>query len=191
LSDLSPVAAHFDRLVREHGATARGADYRDESSQLRRFRRFDDLALGVGSICDLGCGYAAYLDHLRTRGYTGSYVGVDVSPAMVEAARAVHPDADVRVGSDPVAADLVVAFGTFNVRGGPDDVWSAYVERSLRAMWDAATVAIAFDVLTRSVSEHLYSVGEDMVLRWLEPFGGAVTTSHDVGLGELAITVVR
>jgi SAM-dependent methyltransferase len=191
VSDLGRVAEHFERLLREHGPTSRGTDYRDDGSQLRRFRRADDLVRNVESVCDLGCGYGAYVDHLRSIGFDGEYIGVDVTPTMVDAARALHPEIDVRVGSDPVPAAVVVAFGTFNVRGADDEEWSQYVRRSLTAMWDAADVGIAFDVLTKAVSPHVFAVDEDVVLAWLAPFGGQVETVHDVGLGELGVIVRR
>ncbi len=44
----------------------------------------DKLTLPAqGRILDLGCGTGLVLDHLRQRGFTGTYVGVDVSPGML------------------------------------------------------------------------------------------------------------
>jgi SAM-dependent methyltransferase len=182
VSELDGVADHYERLLAAHGATARGADYRDEASQRVRFGRLDRLVLGAGSVCDLGCGYGAYLDHLQAQGWAGDYVGIDLTPGMVDAARARHPGARFEVGSDPVPAEVVVASGIFNVRYGDDEAWSALVRRTIDAMWAACTLGVAFNVLSRAVSPHLFSVPADVLATWLPP--GAVV-EEDVASGEL------
>lgn len=189
MSELDGVAAHYERLLDEHGATPRGADFRDEASQRVRFERLDRLALDAASVCDLGCGYGAYLDHLHAAGWHGDYAGVDLTPAMIDAARAQHPTARFEVGSEPVPAEAVVASGIFNVRFGDDESWAAHVRRTIDAMWSAASVGIAFNVLSRAVSPHLFSVRPDVLASWLPP--GHVALEEDVGTGEITAFVRR
>ena len=48
---------------------------------------------------DYGCGYGAYLDYLHERGFERlDYLGLDISPDMVNEARRLHPHGDVRSG---------------------------------------------------------------------------------------------
>ncbi|WP_439385809.1 class I SAM-dependent methyltransferase [Amycolatopsis lexingtonensis] len=58
---------------------------------------FADYTRGRGPVADLGCGPGQLTAHLRSLGLDAS--GVDLSPAMVELARAAHPDLRFAVGS--------------------------------------------------------------------------------------------
>jgi SAM-dependent methyltransferase len=51
----------------------------------------------AGRVVDLGCGSGTYANAMLARGF--DVVGVDVSPAMVELARAAAPGARIEVGS--------------------------------------------------------------------------------------------
>lgn len=62
---------------------------------------FDGHIPSGARILDLGVGAGRTTPWLRARG--ASYVGIDYAPGMVDAARSLHPDADLRVGD---AADL-------------------------------------------------------------------------------------
>jgi SAM-dependent methyltransferase len=191
VTELDGVADHYERLLRAHGATSRGADFRDDASQGLRFERLDRLVLGCRSVCDLGCGYGAYLDHLRTIGWSGEYVGIDVTPGMIDAARAAHPDYDggrFEVGSRPERAEAVVASGIFNVRFGDDETWRAHVRSTIDAMREAATVGVAFNVLSRAVSPHLFSMTAAELASWLPP---GATVEEDVGTADLTAFVLR
>ncbi len=53
--------------------------------------------VGDGPLCDLGCGPGHVTRFLRDQGAGGAF-GVDLSPAMIELARAAHPDIDFAVG---------------------------------------------------------------------------------------------
>jgi SAM-dependent methyltransferase len=200
VADLDPVAEHFDETLRAHGPTARGADWRDDASRAERFVQLDRLALepDVGSICELGCGYGAYLDHLRAAGYGGDYVGVDIAAAMIDAARARHPGERFVVGSTPVGADVVVAAGIFNVRIGNDAArWGDHVDRTVDGMWAAARRGLVFNVLTRdsdagdrAVDFHYVDV--DPFVAGLDRLADAtVETRRDFGAHELTVFVLR
>lgn len=193
MTDLDPIRAHYERRLAAFGATAEGVDYRDHESQRSRFVRFEELALGAGSVCDLGCGVGAFAAHLRERGFAGDYVGVDLVPASIELARDRFPAERFEVGSEPIAAEVIVASGIFNVRAGiDDDTWSAHIRRTLVTMWAAAGDGMAFNVLSRSISPHLFSVEPDVLLDWVAQLGSPhVSLDEDVGLGELTVIARR
>lgn len=52
---------------------------------------------GLGPVCDAGCGPGRVAAHLTSLGL--SVVGIDLSPRMIEVARAAHPDLRFDVGS--------------------------------------------------------------------------------------------
>ena len=81
-------------------AVAYATHFRDELSR-KPFDRtmLDWLAArvaGLGPICDLGCGPGQVAAHLSARG--SAVCGIDLSPAMVDAARREHPGIGFEVG---------------------------------------------------------------------------------------------
>jgi SAM-dependent methyltransferase len=193
VTDLGGVRAHFERVLAAHGPTAEGMDFRDSASQLHRFERLVPVILDGASVCDLGCGVGALAVRLREVGYRGAYTGVDLVPASIDLARVALPDERFEVGTDPVPADVVVASGIFNVRGDiGDGEWAAHVRRTIESMWAVARIAIAFDMLSRTVSTHLFSVRADELLSWVGALESAeVTLEEDVGLAELTVVARR
>ena len=152
---LDRVADYYAGRLSEHGATARGVDWKSEESQNLRFEQFLPLFSGAttGSVIDYGCGYGALADFLASRGLELDYIGFDVCEPMIEAAAAAHRDRPrVRFTSDRGAlepADWCVASGIFNVRmTTPEDEWRAYILKTIDDMHALATRGFAFNVLT-------------------------------------------
>ena len=146
------VAKYYDRVIHDFGPTAQGVNWKDSRGQIERLGALDLLRdESVRSICDFGCGYGAYAELLKSSSFSGDYVGVDVSRAMIEIARSMHeanPEYRFSVASTPEPADVVIASGTFNViPGGVEASWSTWVVRGICAMWDAARRGIAFNLL--------------------------------------------
>lgn len=119
---LSEVADYYAAKLATHGPTARGVDWNGAESQTQRHQQFLRL-LGTdrdASVLDLGCGYGDFLRFVRDHGFTGTYIGYDVAPDMIEAARRLHgeaPDRLWRVGSTPrESADYAIASGILNVK---------------------------------------------------------------------------
>ncbi|MEV3967883.1 class I SAM-dependent methyltransferase [Streptomyces sp. NPDC050698] len=83
------VAADYTRLVKEP------AELDPVSRAL--LAAFAELAAPLGPVADLGCGPGKVTAHLAALGVP--VFGVDVSPRMIELARAAHPDLRFTVGS--------------------------------------------------------------------------------------------
>lgn len=112
----TPTAAPIDReAVLEGGADLRDAQVRsgydamavgyaealDDELAGKPFDRWmldrvDELA-PAGPVLDVGCGPGQVAAYLAGRGRISS--GIDLSPAMVDQARALHPELDVHVGN--------------------------------------------------------------------------------------------
>ena len=198
---LGEVADYYGRRLAEHGATPRGVDWNGADSQALRFnqlaRLFEDRQ--AFSIADIGCGYGALLDTLDARGIGCDYLGVDVSPPMVEAARERHrghPRARFMTGARPPApVDYAVASGIFNVRGGTDATpWRDYVAETLDAMHADSRRGYAFNCLTdRSDRERmradLYYADPAAMLAHCLRHSRHVALLHDYGLYEFTVLV--
>jgi SAM-dependent methyltransferase len=198
---LNRVAAYYSGRLAEHGATARGADWRDERSQELRFARLLDLVGDDrrGTIAELGCGYGALAGFLRRAGRPNPYHGVDVAADMVGMARQVCAGlADVAFdeGDCPPAADYIVASGIFNVRFDiTDGEWLAFIHDTLATMARQARRGFAFNALSACADRdrmepRLYYASPAAMLDWcMTRFGRHVALRQDYGLYEFTLLI--
>jgi SAM-dependent methyltransferase len=92
------TGAHYVRELQyrtEDNLVARQSIYVYQQPRVDMWNRALDLAAlqGDESVLDVGCGNGAYLRTLARRGHDGMIVGADLSPGMLDAARArtKHP----------------------------------------------------------------------------------------------------
>lgn len=201
---LDEVAVYYSNRLAQHGQTAAGVDWRDTDSQILRFNQLLTLiaASGPYTLCDVGCGYGALLDHISELRHSIGYVGLDVSSAMVDAARQrfVHnPNARFEISSRPdTLVDYSVASGIFNVKlGRSEEEWEVYLLETLDMMNEVSTRGFAFNCLT-SYSDtdkrrpdlfyadplHLFHICKSRYSRH-------VALLHDYGLYEFTMIVRR
>ena len=152
---LSEVSDYYTGKLQEFGPTPKGVDWKDRNSQILRYDQLYRLfeTSPDGGIIDFGCGYGEFLSYLRRREIQSAYCGIDVSPAMVEAAKsrfADDPHARFIVGTAPRSpADYAVASGIFNVRlRFSTRDWEQYMGETLKVMNGASLRGFAFNCLT-------------------------------------------
>ncbi len=144
------LSDYYRARIRQFGDDPRAAGWTDATTQARRFEVLEEVALGGSSVLDVGCGPGHFLDHLRTRGWTGDYLGIDVLEEMVELALAGGCTArlgeiwDVGPGE---RFDVVVASGVVSSQLGTDDERYSWFERFLREGCARARTAFAFNFL--------------------------------------------
>jgi len=178
-------------------------DWNSEESQLLRFDQLlrvvtsDDEAV---SLLDYGCGYGALLDFLRTRSTRISYVGYDISTAMIDSARSRHrsvPDcAFTSDWSEIQPVDYAVASGIFNVKlQYADDRWRDYVEQTLDTLNSVCRRGFAFNMLStcsdaaRRRSDLYYSDPGEMFDFCTRRFSPRLALLHDYPLFEFTLII--
>lgn len=196
------VCHYYTDKLRTFGPTAKGMDWRDESSQ---FMRFEQLlrncdVKNIRSLNDFGCGSGALLQYLRAKNIDPAYTGVDWCADMVETARSIntgYPNSTFVLGDRfPGPSDFTVASGVFNVRlDFPANQWTKFVESVLVHLNDSSLRGFAFNMLTS------YSDPDKMRpdLFYADPaiyfdycrrnFSKYVSLFHDYPLYEFTITV--
>jgi SAM-dependent methyltransferase len=199
---LMEVADYYAAKLAEYGETPQGVDWNSEESQVLRFEQLNkviDASLGF-SLNDLGCGYGALFDYLRSRYRDFTYNGCDVSDSMIRAAQnryAHHPNARFFVAAKPPeTADYGIASGIFNVRLGRNDAeWRDYLEDTLDGLDRTSRKGFAFNCLTS------YSDADKMrnYLYYADPcalfdlckrrYSRYVALLHEYGLYEFTILV--
>ncbi len=201
---IAEVARYYSAKLAEHGASPRGVDWNGEEGQVLRFEQLTRvIRLTSGfSLNDLGCGYGALFDYLRTKYQDFTYTGCDVSGDMVRAAQARHaasPSARVIVASAPAeAADYGIASGIFHVRLSRRDAeWRDYIQTTLDVLDRTSRHGFAFNCLTS------YSDADKMRsdLYYADPcalfdlckrkYSRHVALLHDYGLYEFTILVSK
>jgi hypothetical protein len=193
--ELQSTETYYSAAFERHGATALGVDWPTENSQLQRFEALDGLWTdhSDSSLCDLGCGYGAYSDHLRGAGFQGEYLGIDLSDAMIRYAQSEYQSlagVEFRVGDKPESADLLVGSGIFNVvTSGDRASWAEHVWEMLAQMCEAAEVGVGFNMLLETTvpyrdRDDLFWARPREVCERLESFGHQPRVVTGYGLHE-------
>jgi SAM-dependent methyltransferase len=123
-------------------------------------RRFlPELAAGAESVLDVGCAAGGFVDIWRAFNPDLRYTGVDVSEALVAAARRRHPDAMFLVGNCAAglslpdrAADVVAALGWLH--------WEPRYADALCELWRLTGRSLFFDVRLHDADDDIAGVQE-------------------------------
>jgi SAM-dependent methyltransferase len=192
----SSVERYYTRRVSEHGPTAQGVDWNGRESQRIRFAQLLQLAGANTSygLLDYGCGYGALATELPEG---ATYVGFDISEAMLAQARALFPDRIfVHDETHLTPTDYVVASGIFNVRlHVPISEWEPYVLSTLDRLHELSSRGFAFNMLTsysdaNRMRDDLY-YGDPLKFfdRAKRRYARNVALLHDYGLWEWTLLV--
>jgi SAM-dependent methyltransferase len=197
------VERYYSAKLAEHGASAEGVDWNGEDGQRLRYEQLLAVVGAPGehlSINDYGCGYGALVEHLASSFADFSYLGYDISPAMIAAAREFHRDEPraefVLEERELRPADFTLASGIFNVRlDQPEAVWSRYVLETIDRIASVSRRGMAFNALTshsdpdRMRPDLHYADPSELLDYCLRRYSRDVAVKHDYGLYEFTVLV--
>lgn len=191
---------YYEPFLREHGATAKGLDWKDTDAQERRFPELLRIVRGDErrfSLIDYGCGYGALAAWLEREGYAVDYQGFDVGEPVIELARETYPE--LRFTSrleDLEPADYAVASGVFTFQlEVPDDEWTRYLLDQIHGMDRLAGKGFAFNMLTKYsdpplMRDYLHYADPGFYFDYCKrTFSRNVALLHDYDLYEFTILV--
>ena len=158
--DYKVIQGHYEATLSRHGLTTKGLDWPNTEDLETRYRvmlsglpRVD----GTLSLLDVGCGLAFLADHLDSRPDLPpiAYRGIDLSPAMTEAAHQRRPDLDLET-RDLIAAplsagacDFAILNGVFTVKASLDHAaMKGFALALLKAVWPSCRKGLAFNVMS-------------------------------------------
>lgn len=150
------VGGYYTGTLAAHGATPRGVDWSCKPTQELRFVQLLKLCPfdAPFSLNDLGCGYGALRGFMRQRHRRAQvdYLGIDLSSAMIEAARErwgqLPQTRFESTAAAPRIADYSVASGVFNVRLHHADAdWEPWVASTLRSLHASSRKGFAVNFL--------------------------------------------
>lgn len=204
------VADYYGQKLRRHGATPAGADWLSAVGQELRLAlllRVCDLTKPF-SLNDLGCGYGALLDYLRSRhpGLQVDYLGIDLSPDMVSCAAhrlRRHPTPEpmkahfVEGCAAPRIADYAVASGIFNiVPPASRHLWTSLIASTLSGLHSSSRHGFAVNFMGvvpgQPDEDGLYRTRPDPWLAYCEnKLGARVAVIGGYALNEFTILARR
>jgi len=146
---------YYTTRLETYGPTPAGVDWNSAESQELRFAQLLKVADARErfSILDYGCGYGALLAWLEQRRPGVTYLGYDVTPAMIDHAfaaagvssRARFTSDDAQLGSQ----DFAVASGIFNVKLATDaELWQIYILGVIEKLDALSRLGFAFNILS-------------------------------------------
>lgn len=145
------IADYYGALISKYGHDPRACDYGRAESQQIKFRVLSEvMPLSNSSLLDVGCGFADFAGYLNSRFDRLQYSGIDLCGDMVNEAKRIHPDLDIRVANIADVTlernyDVVMANGIFYLLGEqPVPVMQDMIER----MFSMASKAVAFNSLS-------------------------------------------
>lgn len=175
----SQLKAHYEKCFAEHGCTPQGLNWPNAEDMQTRYRVMAELMGDApGSLLDIGCGYGGFLEYLHEQKINVDYTGVDISPQMIEAAKARHDDAAFEVvdilNTAPPRADYAVMNGVLTVKSQASyDAMEAFAQAMIKAAFDAVDKGLAFNVMSHHVDWQ-----RDDLFHWPFDAMAAFVTEH-------------
>lgn len=86
---------HYKRTITQHGPTAKGVDWGDDRTAEIRHKQMLKVIVPCDhkiNLVDVGCGYGAFYDYLKSEQIDVDYLGIDVVEEMVNLARRKHAE---------------------------------------------------------------------------------------------------
>jgi SAM-dependent methyltransferase len=163
--DKARTIARYRRRFEEHGVDPRSLGWAKGRQELRFEVALRGLDLAFESVLDVGCGFGDLYAHLKGRGWSGRYLGLDVVPEFLEVARQRHAhdgaeflehdlSATSAAGSAAAfghRAELGVAIGLFNHQLDGDV--ATFVESMLSGLWSHTTKIVVADFLSTTADD--------------------------------------
>jgi SAM-dependent methyltransferase len=146
------LANHYRDLFLKYGDTPEASQWRDRSTQEKRFEILCEIGnLEGASILDLGCGTGHLASYLKQKGLTFEYTGIDLVPEVLDAGRLKHPDyqfiTPIELDENAVF-DYVLISGTFN--NLIEDNRTFYQEK-LKQYFNHTRIGLAVNMLSQYV----------------------------------------
>ena len=171
MSEMSAVnREYYGKRFSRCGVDVR-AFWNSTDSQVRRFEIMSQIGdLEGKSVLDVGCGFGDFCDFLMTRSHIKlrKYIGVDITPSIVEEARKQHPGetihcADILVFQTGDVIDYSIASGIFAL---PGPFWKEHFIAVCRKMFALSRIGIGINFL--SIFSH--NNGKDRKSYYVEPW---------------------
>jgi SAM-dependent methyltransferase len=143
---------HYRDLFLKYGDTPEASQWRDRSTQEKRFEILCEIGnLDGSAILDLGCGTGHLASYLKQKGLNFDYTGIDLVPEVLDAGRLKHPEYQFMTPTEldrNTMFDYVLISGTFN--NLIEDNRTFYQEK-LKQYFNHTRIGLAVNMLSQYV----------------------------------------
>jgi SAM-dependent methyltransferase len=151
--DKEKIALRYRERIRDrgHSPAALGEPKGRQAFYFDFLLKFDGLEPS-DSIVDIGCGYGDLFGYLRSRGWRGEYLGIDIIPELIEEGRRRYPDATLRVQDiqdEAIGGPFDWCMCCHALTSDTQNVpFLRHTEDMLRIMWAGCRKGLIFNMLS-------------------------------------------
>ena len=156
---------YYEELFEKYGDNYLSLDWKSPDSQEKRFKILTDLIdMYYGSkktsVIDVGCGFGDLSNYLEKKGYKASYLGYDITPKILDAAKSKYPKAkfelnDILEDENPKKADFVFCCGALNIVFDSREKHMQFINSMLIRMFQLCNIAVGVNFLSYQAVYHL------------------------------------
>ena len=157
-SDDNRTISFFTTLLDEHLSGHKVLNWGSKQSQEMRFKVLADIGISKGSkVLDAGCGLGDFYSWQKERGLNLNYLGIDITPQLIESAKRKYPGIPFNVANSREMAseskpfDFVIASGLFYLREYKP---VAYLEETIIQLYSLSRKGLAFNSLSTWAEDH-------------------------------------
>ena len=189
---------YFRALVNHYGDKIEAVDWGSEKSQNLRFDILYEAGIKIEhNVLDVGCGRGDFYSFLRSKGFKGTYQGIDLTPEMIEIASNLYSEKyfemrDLLVNPyEENQFDFVIASGIFYLRINDN---RDFFHTMVRELFRISKCGCAFNCLSSLASakepDEFYFDPSDL-LRTCQTITPYVTIRHDYKPNDLTIYMYK
>lgn len=151
---IDAVNTYYTNKVEQFGDSPKGVDWNSIESQVLRFEQLCKILpqnkVDEFSILDYGCGYGAMYEYIIRNYPNATYIGYDVSEAMINKAKQKYPKIKwLTELTTNLSVDYCIASGIFSVKLNENDKdWYNYILDTLVIMDNLTQKGFSFNCLT-------------------------------------------
>jgi SAM-dependent methyltransferase len=194
--DDAHTIAFFSNLLHQHRVSPLSVNWGSQASQERRFAVLAGIGELAGrSVLDVGCGLGDFYGWQQRQKLGVEYHGVDLTPAMAQAAQARFPEASFRAGNvlveDFGTFDYVIASGIFYLRQHEP---VRFLQSMIARLFAMSRRGVAFNSLstwsTRKEAGEFYADPAE-TLEFCRTLTPRVVLRHDYHPGDFTVHLLK
>jgi SAM-dependent methyltransferase len=153
VGDKQKILERYSQRIKKvgHGPAAIGEPKKRQGFYFDFLTSVDGLEPG-DSVLDIGCGYGDLYDFLRSKGWNGSYIGIDINSELTAEGSRRYPGIDLRVQDIQQAPIDVVSDWCICCQALTSDTESIpflqHLESMLDIMWKTCRKGLLFNMLS-------------------------------------------
>jgi SAM-dependent methyltransferase len=191
---------YFTKLIDQYGLDVRALDWGSKKSQEERFHILAQIGdLQGARILDVGCGLGDFYIWLRKNEYEVEYLGIDITPKMIEIASNRLPEAEFKLKNiledeDDIlenSFDFVFASGIFYLR--QHDPYG-FLKIMVRKLFAKCQIGLGFNSLSawaRPKDKKEFYADPLVVVAYCRELTQFLTLRHDYHLGDFTLYMYK